>query len=143
MPELKTYDLFISHAWKYGDEYDRLISLLDNAPNFKYRNYSAPSDKPLENLDKSPVNTSQEIKDAIHRKIDLVNCIVVISGMYCIYRDWMQFEIDYAVKKGKPIVAVKPYGNTNIPSKIQKKADIVVNWNTDSIVSAIRKYSFL
>jgi len=72
MPELKTYNLFISHAWKYGDEYDRLISLLDNAPNFKYRNYSAPSDKPLENLDKSPVNTSQKIKDAIHRKIDPV-----------------------------------------------------------------------
>lgn len=42
MPELKTYDLFISHAWKYGDEYCNLIYLLDKAPCFSYRNYSPP-----------------------------------------------------------------------------------------------------
>lgn len=141
MPSLKTYDLFISHAWKYGDEYDRLINLLDNAPNFYYRNYSTPSDKPLANLDSSPVNTSQEIKDAIHRKINPVNCVVIISGMYYNHREWMQFEIDYAKEKGKPIVAVKPYGNEIVPVKIENVADIVVNWNTNSIVSAIRKYS--
>ena len=42
MPQLKIYDLFISHAWKYGEEYDRLISLLNAAPYFYYRDYSAP-----------------------------------------------------------------------------------------------------
>ena len=141
IPELKTYDLFISHAWKYGDEYDRLVGLLDKAPYFKYRNYSAPKDKPLSNLDKSPADTSEEIKDAIRRKINPVNCVVVISGMYYNHRKWMQFEIDYAKEKEKPIVAIKPYGNINMPSEIQSVADIVVNWNTDSIVSAIRKYS--
>lgn len=141
MPALKTYDLFISHAWKYGDEYDRLVNLLDNAPNFYYRNYSAPKDKPLGNLDGSPVNTSKEIKDAIYRKINPVNCVVVISGMYYNNREWMQFELDYAKEKNKPIVAVKPYGNSKVPTEIQNIADIVVNWNTDSIVSAIREYS--
>lgn len=141
MPELKTYDLFISHAWKYGDEYDRLVNLLDKAPNFKYRNYSAPKDKPLGNLDGSPADTSKEIKDAIHRKIDPVNCVVVISGMYYNNREWMRFELDYALKKNKPIVAVKPYGNSKIPTEIQNIADVIVNWNTDSIVSAIREYS--
>ena len=141
MPALKTYDLFISHAWKYGYEYDKLVNLLDNAPNFHYRNYSAPSEKPLSNLDGSPVNTSKEIKDAIRRKINPVNCVVVISGMYYNHREWMQFEIDYAIEKGKPIVAVKPYGNVNVPAEILHSADIVVNWSTNSIVDAIRKYS--
>lgn len=47
MPNLKTYDLFISHAWKYGDDYDRLVALLDSALYFSYRNYSAPKDKPI------------------------------------------------------------------------------------------------
>lgn len=141
MPELKTYDLFISHAWKYGCEYDRLINLLNNAPNFKYRNYSAPSEKPLANLDGSPVNTSSEIKDAIRRKINPANCVVVISGMYYNHRDWMQFEINYAVEKDKPIVAVKPYSNSIMPSEIQNVANVIVNWNTDSIVNAIRSYS--
>ena len=47
MPSLKTYDLFISHAWLYGDDYDNLINLLDKASYFYYRNYSAPKEKPL------------------------------------------------------------------------------------------------
>lgn len=61
--------------------------------------------------------------------------------MYYNYREWMQFEIDYAKEKNKPIIAVKPHGNKTIPKEIQDCADIVVGWNTNSIVNAIRKYS--
>ena len=36
------YNLFISHSWTYGDSYDRLIEMLDDAPNFYYKDYSVP-----------------------------------------------------------------------------------------------------
>ena len=29
MPNLKTYDLFISHAWFYNKGYNRVVELLD------------------------------------------------------------------------------------------------------------------
>ena len=29
MPALKTYDVFISHAWKYNDQYYNLINMLN------------------------------------------------------------------------------------------------------------------
>ena len=141
MPSLKTYDLFISHAWKYGDDYDRLISMLNEAPNFSYRNYSAPEDNPLVNRDGTPVSNKTQIKDAIIRKINPVNCVLVISGMYYKNREWMQFELDYAKQKNKPIVAIKPRGNVIMPKEITDVADEVVNWNTDSIVTAIRNNS--
>lgn len=141
MPSLKTYDLFISHAWKYGDDYDRLISMLNEAPNFSYRNYSAPEDNPLVNRDGTPVSNKTQIKDAIRRKINPVNCVLVISGMYYNNREWMQFELDYAKQKNKPIVAIKPRGNVIMPKEITDVADEVVNWNTDSIVTAIRNNS--
>lgn len=141
MPILKTYDLFISHAWKYGDEYDRLINLLDSAPNFYYRNYSAPEDKPLHNLDGSSVSKSLEIKQAIDRKIASVNAVVIISGMYANNREWMEYEIDTAMRYRKPIIAVKPWGNTLMPTYIQSAADAVVGWNTSSVVDAIRQNS--
>lgn len=32
MPYLKTYNLFISHAWAYGESYHRLVNLLNQAP---------------------------------------------------------------------------------------------------------------
>jgi len=38
MPNLKTYDLFISHAWFYNKGYNKLIELLNDASNFSWRN---------------------------------------------------------------------------------------------------------
>lgn len=141
MPNLKTYDLFISHAWRYGDSYNRLVSMLSDAPYFYYRNYSAPSDKPLHNLDATDVRTKTQIKEAIDRKIKPVNCVLVLSGMYVAYREWMQYEIDAARRFGKPIIGIKPWGSSYVPQYVQDNADIIVNWNTDSIVQAIRLYS--
>ena len=43
------YNLFISHSWTYGDSYDRLIEMLDDAPNFYYKDYSVPKNDPIHN----------------------------------------------------------------------------------------------
>lgn len=141
MPLLKTYDIFISHAWRYGDDYDRLIKMLDNVFLFDYRNYSAPKDKPLHNLDTTDASNKREIKEAIQRKIRPVNAVLVISGMYYNYREWMKYEIDTAVSMKKPIIAIQPWGNSTIPADINIVANKVVGWNSQSIVDAIRTYS--
>lgn len=141
MPSLKTYDIFISHAWRYGDDYDRLIKMLNNVFLFDYRNYSAPKDKPLHNLDSTAVSDTNEIKEAIQRKIRPVNAVLVISGMYYNYRKWMKYEIDTAVSMKKPIIAIQPWGNSYVPTDIKNVADKIVGWNSQSIVNAIRTYS--
>ena len=61
--------------------------------------------------------------------------------MYANNRDWMKYEIDSAVRMKKPIIAIKPWGNTLTPVYIQNVANEIVGWNTDSIVSAIRMHS--
>lgn len=137
MPALYSYRIFISHAWKYGDEYSRIVRLLDNAPYFTYYNYSAPKEKPLvlsrENA------TSREIAEAISDKIKRAQVVLVLGGMYGIYHNWMQFEVDEARRLGKPIIAIMPWGQINMPAYLREKADRVVGWNTSSIVSAIRE----
>ena len=47
MPELKMYDLFLSHAWRYNDDYYKLEKMLKEASLFKWRNYSVPKHDPL------------------------------------------------------------------------------------------------
>lgn len=136
MPKLYDYRIFVSHAWKYGDDYRRLINLLDNALYFSYYNYSAPQEKPL-----FPVGTpltNNMISTAITNKIKPSQITIVISGMYVQYKDWIQYEIDESKRMGKPILAIKPWGNERIPSYITQNADMIVNWQTNSIVSAIR-----
>lgn len=139
MPQLKTYDLFISHAWKYGEDYNRLVKFLDSAPHFYYRNYSAPKDKPMFDPD-TPVG-KRLLQDAIERKIRPVNIVLIISGMYAAHREWMQFEIDTARDYKKPIIGIIPWGHQRVPIEVQNAADEMVGWHTDSIVKAIRTYS--
>lgn len=141
MPNLKPYHIFISHAWKYGDEYERLVSLLSNASNFLYSNFSAPIDKPLQNLDSTDVSTVAQINEAIIRKIKPCNCVLVISGMYYNHRRWMKYELDVAKKLNKPIIAIVPRGAEKTPLDVYAVANELVSWNTDSIVSAIRRWS--
>jgi hypothetical protein len=43
----------------------------------------------------------------------------------------------YCQKNGIPIIAVKPRGAERIPLIIQNNADVIVGWNSDSIVNNI------
>ena len=135
MPNLKTYDIFISHAWRYSDDYKRLVNLLNKAPRFKWRNYSDPRHDPV--IDPNTDVGHRKMKKELDEQIRPVNCVIVISGMYVAYRYWIQTEIDIATRYRKPIIGVKPWGQQRIPQAVQN----VVGWNTDSIVSAVRRHS--
>ncbi len=137
MPELKLRDLFISHVWRKEEnsEYYRLVSLLRDANNFAWRNYSVPEHDPLN------TKTDKELRAKLDAQIKPVNCFVIISGMYVNYRKWIQEEIEIALKYNKPIIGVVPLGQVSTPKIVQQIAKEMVNWRTDSIVAAIRKYS--
>lgn len=137
MPSLYNYRLFISHAWRYGKDYDRLISFLDSAPYFSYYNYSAPKERPLF-PEGTPLNNKM-IASKITDKISPAQIVLVISGMYGAYSDWMGYEINEAVRLGKPILGIYPWGQTYVPQRVLAVADEMVHWNTDSIVGAIRR----
>lgn len=137
MPTLYPYRIFISHAWKYGAEYARLVQLLDSAKYFSYYNYSAPKERPLELS--SPSATTSEIKRAITNKIRNAQVVLVLGGMYASYHEWMKYEVDEAFRMGKPLIVIKPWGQEYVPQYLRDCATEVVGWNTDSIVGAIRR----
>ena len=135
MPYLKTYDMFISHAWRYNDEYYRLVNLLRSAIYFRWRNYSVPEHDPLD------AYSTPRLKAALDRQIRPVNAVLIVSGMYVNYREWIQYEIEVAQKYNKPIIGIRPWGAERIPIEVQLSAKIMVGWNTGSIVDAVRKYA--
>lgn len=135
MPALSSYRLFISHAWDYHDDYSKLVNLLNGANYLSWSNYSVPRD------DKFGRMSVGELKEEIRQQIRPVSCFLALGGVYMSHSDWIQFELDFAVEIGKPIVGIKPWGNTNVSIAVSSVAKEVVGWNTDSIVAAIRKYS--
>lgn len=137
MPPLKTYDLFLSHVWRreHNSEYYRLVSLLTSASNFRWRNYSVPEHDPL------GVKTNRQLQQALDRQIRAVNCVLVVSGMYVNYRQWIQEEINIAIGYNKPIIGIIPWGQRRVPTEVQRIAHEMVGWQTASIVAALRRQS--
>jgi len=133
MPQLHRYRLFISHAWKYNDDYYRLIQYLDAAPNFLYANYSVPEHDPID------AGNNKKLAEELRQQIRPVEVVIILGGMYVAYSDWIQFEIDFAKHLNKPILGVKPWGAARMPQAVQNAADEIVGWNTPTIVNAIRR----
>lgn len=135
MPSLRPRNLFISHSWEYGDAYEKLVALLDAAPNFIYRNYSVPKDDPVHNAPN--VNA---LYQAIKNQMVFCEVVLIMAGKYATYSKWIQREIQIAKNDyNKPIVAIRPWANEQVSSVVSDAADRLVNWNTSSIVTAIRE----
>jgi hypothetical protein len=61
-------------------------------------------------------------------------------GKYATYSTWINKEMQCANRDlNKPILAVKPWTNTQVSSVVNEKADFLVSWNTSSIVAGIRQ----
>lgn len=135
MPNLRDYHIFISHSWDYSEQYDKIIGFLDSANNFSYSNYSVSTNNPLD------FSTNKELRDKIKNRISNSSCVIILAGMYANYSDWINYEIDVAVELGKPIIGVEPWGQQRIPVKIYENADVMVGWNANSIVTAVRDYA--
>jgi len=135
MPKLKTYDIFVSHAWSYHADYYRIVRFLDDAPRFTWRNYSVPEHDPLQ------LPTKNALEEQLRRQIRPVNTVLILAGMYVAHSDWIQFEIDFAKELNKPMIGVRPWGQERIPLAVQNSVKQMVGWRTDSIVGAIRKWA--
>ncbi len=134
---MKTYNLFISHSWRYGGQYDRLYDLLRRRRYFAFKDYSVPQGDPVYDA----ANDSQ-LRRVIRNQMTPCHVVLIVAGVYASYSKWINIEIDLA-KEGfrtpKPIIAIWPRGNKLISRKVREAADEIVRWNTESIVRAIRR----
>ena len=130
MPQLYPYRIFISHAWNYDEDFYRLERMLQEHPNFEFRNYSVPMHDPLD--------TSAQLTKKLLDQMSPTQVVIVLAGMYAAHSDWIQFEINESKRMNKPIIGVKPWGQERIPQSVQDAARVIHGWNIGPIVESIR-----
>ena len=134
---MRTYNLFISHSWRYGGLYDRLYSLLHACRYSAFRHYSVPQDDPIHDA-----ATDAQLRRAIRDQMPPCHLVLILAGVYASYSKWINIEIDLA-KAGfqcpKPIVAIRPRGNTPMSRGVREAAGEIANWSTESLARAIRR----
>lgn len=135
MPALRTYAIFICHAWDYSEDYERIEQFLNDASNFRWENLSVPEHDPIDAVD-------EDLEYELRNQIRPSHVVLIPAGMYVANRQrWIDWEIDFARRTGRPIVGVVPRGAQRIPNIIQRAAVEVVGWNGGSIVAAVRRHA--
>lgn len=135
---MNTYNIFISHAWKYTEHYNKIVQWLDEAnadEKFNWKNYSVPEHDPL--IDPNTSAGKNKLKEELKDQIRPASIVIILAGMYASYSDWIDFELDTSVNFDKYIIGVKPWGQERIPSKVSDASDVLVGWNKNSVINAV------
>jgi hypothetical protein len=130
-----SYTVFISHSWAYVDDLRNLQKLLEGRGYFNVQFEEATPDVPINS------DNAYYIRQRLKQKISNSDVILGIAGMYASHSEWMTWELDKALELGKPIIGVVPRGAERVSTVVSSRAKEVVRWNTESIVSAIRKWA--
>jgi hypothetical protein len=131
MPALRQYQTFISHAWRHHDDYYRVEQMLNDAPMFSWNNLSVPRHDPILKLEQLTKELNNQMRPA--------EIFIILAGMYVAHSEWIQYEINFARRIGRPILGIRPWGSTVVPVVVQNGAHEIIGWNSAAIVSAIRR----
>ena len=134
----KRRHLFISHHHEDDAEVSKLTDLLSNR-GFDVRNSSVRMKPENQRRVEEKRVSNQVIQRLLRMKISWASTVVVLIGNDTHSRKWVNWEIDKANEQGKRVIGVFVRGGTeaDIPPSLEKYGSAIVNWNTDSIMSAI------
>jgi len=129
------FKIFISHSWAYHEDLTKLQNLLNSRGYFNVEFLEATREVPINS------ENGTYVKQALKKKILDSHIVLGLAGVYATHSEWMTWELETAYNNNIPIVGVVPWGQERISSLVQNYAEVVVRWNTESIVEAIRTYA--
>jgi hypothetical protein len=132
---VETYNnVFISHHGKDDEHVQSLKEKLKSRGCY-LRNSSVDSTKPNDLTEES------EIKTNLREAISWAGTFICLIGYETYDRDWVQWEIEQAIKMGKKIIGVFAYGasqDAEIPEALEKYSDSIIGWQLDKIIDALQ-----
>lgn len=133
------YDLFITHAWRYHDDWKRMVDLLNTNGVRSWRNFSLPWYDPA--LDARTEDGGRIVRWNLESQVIPSHAVILLSSVYdqTGARKWLDFEIEMARKHGKAIIAVPIWGETQVPAAVAAVADFVVGWDLAALLGVIQQ----
>ena len=130
----RIYDLFITHAWRYHDDWTRVGEMFDKALGDTWRNFSVPWYDPA-------LDPNTEVgKRLVHRWLEqqiVPTCgVILLSSVYenKSAQKWVVLEAELAHKYQKRIVGLPTFGAATMASKRRR-------WSTSNVPGTPKKSS--
>jgi hypothetical protein len=137
MVKTHTVDIFITHAWRYHQDWKYLVDLLNTHGARAWRNFSLPWYDPA--LDPRTDKGGQMVRWNLESQIIPVHAVVLLASVLSEpgTRKWLDYELEMARKHNKPVIAVPPWGESAVSPQVSALADTVVDWDAPALFTAI------
>jgi ribonuclease BN (tRNA processing enzyme) len=128
----KTKNVFISHFHDDDEHVHKLKDLLAEK-GYQLKNSSIDSTKP------NQATNPEYIRRLLRLRIQWSGTTIVLIGHHTHTREWVDWEIEQAHKKGKRIVGVYINGasDADVPENFKLYGDALVGWTGEKIIGAI------
>jgi len=133
----RCYDLFLTHAWRFHDDWSKFSDLLNKSAGFTWRNFSLPWHDPAMSAS-TPVG-GRFIREFLESQIIPVRAVVLLAGVHAIdsARAWVETEVEMARKHNKPVIGVPKSGTEAVPDAVRALCDACSGWDAMQLVAAI------
>jgi antiphage defense system Thoeris ThsB-like protein len=133
----RVYDLFITHAWRYHDDWTRLVDLLDQFLDQSWRNFSVPWYDPA--LDPNTEVGKRLVYRWLEQQIVASCGVILLSSVYenKSARKWVEIEVEMARKHDKRIIGVPAFGKTLMSPEAAGLVDAICPWDPAQLISAL------
>jgi len=135
---IQTCDLFLTHAWRYHDDWTHMVNELNTQGVRSWRNFSLPWYDPA--LDPRTEEGGKVVRWNLETQIIPCHAVLLLAGVFrqlgC--RKWVGMEIEMARRHAKPVIAVPAWGSQDIPSDVSELADTEAGWDGGAIMTLSR-----
>jgi hypothetical protein len=133
----RIYDLFITHAWRYHDDWTRVGELFDKFLGDSWRNFSVPWYDPA--LDPNTEVGNRLVRRWLEQQIVPTCGVILLSSVYenKSARKWVVLEVELGRKYQKRIVGLPTFGTTDMAPEAASLADVQCPWDAQQIIAAL------
>jgi hypothetical protein len=137
MEKRKNYDIFITHAWRFHDDWTRFSELMDKMPGLAWRNFSLPWHDPA--MDPNTEVGGRFIRRFLESQIIPVHVVILLAGVYEIKsaRRWLEMEVEMARKHNKPIIGIPAIGKETVPEEVSVLCDAKCGWDGARLIATL------
>lgn len=135
---MNVYDLFLTHAWRFHDDWTRFSGLMDEKPVLTWRNFSLPWHDPA--MDPNTEVGGRFIRNFLESQIIPVHVVVLLAGVYEIKsaRRWIDMEVEMARKHRKPIIGIPAIGQDAMPEEVSALCDACSKWDRAQFIATVQ-----
>lgn len=133
----KMYDLFITHAWRYHEDWTQISEMLDKVPGLAWRNFSVPWHDPA--MDPNSGVGGKFIRHFLETQIIPAHGVILLAGVYAVKsaRRWLDMEVEMARKHRKPIIGIPAIGAEIVHEDVAALCDKCVGWDAAAVIATL------